>query len=123
MQLHPNRAMRYFSPGGVFIGLLKFYHTVRQRDEGEKNSPKIINNKKKSIKDTRSGGRKMNEAYSAYNIKNALRALAVDPRYSDEQIDAMYDLVAEITGLSTDSVIDAIYDDDEVIYADELCCY
>ncbi|MCR5208605.1 MAG: hypothetical protein K6C99_00160 [Lachnospiraceae bacterium] len=46
----------------------------------------------------------MNEAYSAYNIKNALRALAVDPRYSDEQIDA-------------------IYDDDEVIYADELCCY
>ena len=37
----------------------------------------------------------MNEAYSAYNIKNALRALAVD----------------------------AIYDDDEVIYADELCCY
>ena len=120
--------MKYLSLGGVFIGLLKFYHTVRQRQSdkgmrGEKNSPKIINNKKKSIKDTRSGGRKMNEAYSAYNIKNALRALAVDPRYSDEQIDAMYDLVAEITGLSTDSVIDAIYDDDEVIYADELCCY
>jgi hypothetical protein len=65
----------------------------------------------------------MKKIYSSVAIKEALRTLAVDPRYSDEQIDAMYDLVAEITGLSTDSVIDAIYDDDEVIYADELCCY
>ncbi|MCR5389425.1 MAG: hypothetical protein K6E77_01575 [Lachnospiraceae bacterium] len=65
----------------------------------------------------------MKETYSAASIRNALRALAVDPRYSDEQIDAMYDLAAEITGLSVDSVIDAIYDDDDVIYADEDAIY
>ena len=45
-----------------------------------------------------------------------LISLAVDPQYSDEQIDAMYDLVSAITGLSVDDVIDAIYDDDEEIY-------
>ncbi len=61
----------------------------------------------------------MNETYSSVVIKEALRELAVDPRYSDEQIDAMYDLVAAITGLSVDSVIDAIYDDDEEIYVVE----
>ena len=54
------------------------------------------------------GGRKMKETYSSVAIKEALRALAVDPRYSDEQIDAMYDLVSAITGLSVDSVIDAL---------------
>ncbi len=62
----------------------------------------------------------MKEIYSSVAIKNALRALAVDPRYSDEQIYAMYDLVAAITGLSVDSVIDAIYDDDEEIYVVDM---
>ena len=62
----------------------------------------------------------MKETYSSVVIKESLRALAVDPRYSDEQIDAMYDLVAAITGLSVDSVIDAIYDDDEEIYVVEM---
>ena len=61
----------------------------------------------------------MKEIYTSVAIKNALRALAVDPRYSDEQIDAMYDLVAAVTGMSVDSVIDAIYDDDEEIYVVE----
>ena len=59
----------------------------------------------------------MKKNYSSAAIKNALRTLAVDPQYSDEQIDAMYDLVSAITGLSVDDdVIDAIYDDDEEIY-------
>ena len=62
----------------------------------------------------------MKETYSSVVIKESLRALAVDPRYSDEQIDAMYDLVAAITGLSVDSVIDAIYDDDEEIYVVDM---
>ena len=66
------------------------------------------------------GGRKMKEIYTSVAIKNALRALAVDPRYSDEQIDAMYDLASAITGLPVDSVIDAIYDDDEEIYVAEI---
>ena len=51
----------------------------------------------------------MKKNYSSAAIKNALRTLAVDPQYSDEQIDAMYDLVSAITGLSVDDVIDAIY--------------
>ena len=58
----------------------------------------------------------MKKNYSSVAIKNALRTLAVDPQYSDEQIEAMYDLVSAITGLSVDDVIDAIYDDDEEIY-------
>ena len=62
----------------------------------------------------------MKETYSSVAIKEALRELAVDPRYSDEQIDAMYDLVSAITGLSVDSVIDVIYDDDEEIYVDDM---
>ena len=62
----------------------------------------------------------MKKTYSSVAIKEALRTLAVDPRYSDEQIDAMYDLVAEITGLSVDSVIDAIYDEDEEIYVVDM---
>ena len=62
----------------------------------------------------------MKKTYSSVAIKEALRALAVDPQYSDEQIDAMYDLVSAITGLSVDSVIDAIYDDDEEIYVVEM---
>ena len=62
----------------------------------------------------------MKETYSSVAIKEALRALAVDPGYSDVQIDAMYDLVSAITGLSVDSVIDAIYDDDEEIYVVEM---
>ena len=62
----------------------------------------------------------MKEKYSSEAIKNALRVLSVDPGYSDEQIEAMYDLAAAITGLSVDSVIDAIYDDDEEIYVVEM---
>ncbi len=62
----------------------------------------------------------MKEKYSSEAIKNALRILSVDPGYSDEQIEAMYDLAAAITGLSVDSVIDAIYDDDEEIYVVEM---
>ncbi len=62
----------------------------------------------------------MKETYSSVAIKEALRELAVDPRYSDEQIDAMYDLVSAITGLSVDSVIDVIYDDDEEIYVVDM---